>query len=133
MVIGLIGPLGAGKTHLVKGIASGNAGGDAVNVTSPTFTLVHQYPGRLTLYHVDVYRLRGANELFALGFEEWIGPAGVIVVEWADRVRDVIGREALWIEMAAAGESQRLITLEVAGEAAVDCLARLVSVRFSER
>lgn len=99
MTIGLIGPLGAGKTQLVKGIAAGNAAGETPEVTSPTFTLVNEYPGALALYHVDVYRLGDAPALSALGFEEWLRPDAVVVVEWADRVRYALPVETVWIEL----------------------------------
>ncbi len=99
LTIGLVGPLGAGKTQLVKGIAAGNATGETADVTSPTFTLVHEYPGVLTLYHVDVYRLGDTPALAALGFEEWLRPDAVVVVEWADRVRYALPVETVWIEL----------------------------------
>ena len=67
LVIGLVGPLGAGKTQLVKGMAIGNGLDDAREVTSPTFTLVHEYPGKLPLFHLDAYRLSKPEELVALG------------------------------------------------------------------
>jgi len=92
----LIGELGTGKTHLIKGIAQGLAVGSFDSppgdnlakelVTSPTFTLIQEYAGRLTLYHVDAYRLNDARQLEALGFDELCEADGVIVVEWADRV-----------------------------------------------
>ena len=118
-VIGLVGELGAGKTQLVKGIAAGNALEDVRVVTSPTFTLVHEYPGRLHLYHADVYRLRGAADLMALGFEEWIRPDAAVVVEWADRVAAVMPDDVIWIEMHTTGEHAREMTLRATGERAV--------------
>lgn len=123
LTIGLVGPLGAGKTQLVKGIASGNAVGDARRVTSPTFTLIHEYPGRLNLYHVDVYRLRNPAELLALGFDELATPGAVVVVEWADRVRVVMPDEALWVTLTVTGDTCRRLSFVAAGEAATRCLA----------
>lgn len=122
LVIGLAGPLGAGKTQLVKGIAAGNAVHDVRKVTSPTFTLVHEYPGRFTLYHVDVYRLRGPHELVALGFDELLRPDAVVVVEWADRVRSVIPDELLWVELAITGDATRSLVFSAAGEPATRVL-----------
>ncbi len=127
LTIGLVGPLGAGKTQLVKGIASGNAVDDVRKVTSPTFTLVHEYPGRLRLYHADVYRLRGAQDLIALGFEELIRPDTVVVVEWADRVRSVIPDTALWIELTMTGDVGRRVVFSAVDDAAARCLDNLRS------
>lgn len=123
LTIGLVGPLGAGKTQLVKGMATGNAVDDARRVTSPTFTLIHEYPGRLNLYHVDVYRLRNSAELLALGFDELAAPGSVVVVEWADRVRAVMPDEALWITLNFTGEARRRISFLATGDAATRCLA----------
>lgn len=127
LTIGLVGPLGAGKTQLVKGIAAGNAVDDVGKVTSPTFTLVHEYPGRLRLHHVDVYRLRGAQDLIALGFEELIRPDTAVVVEWADRVRSVIPDEALWIELTMTGDAGRRLLFSAVDNAATRCLNHLRS------
>ena len=125
LAIGLVGPLGAGKTQLVKGIAAGNALDDVHKVTSPTFTLVHEYPGRLHLYHVDVYRLGGSQDLAALGFDELIRPDTAVVIEWADRVRSVIPEEALWIELSDQGRTHRRLDFGATGEAAIRCLDSL--------
>lgn len=114
-VIGLVGPLGAGKTHFVKGIAFGNAGDLPCEVTSPTFTLVHEYSGRLTLFHLDAYRLKRSAELFALGFDELIREDTAVVVEWADRVRDAIPFDTLWIEIVPLGESSRRFIFRTGG------------------
>jgi tRNA threonylcarbamoyladenosine biosynthesis protein TsaE len=114
-VIGLVGPLGAGKTHLVKGIAFGNADDKPCEVTSPTFTLVHEYSGRLTLFHLDAYRLNHSAELSALGFDELIRADSAVVVEWADRVRDAMPIDTSWIEMAPLGESSRRFIFRASG------------------
>ncbi len=121
-VIGLVGQLGAGKTQLVKGIATGNGLDDAGRVTSPTFTLVHQYPGRVDLVHVDAYRLAGTQDMLDLGFDEWMDDRAVIVIEWADRVRSAIPDESIWIEFRATGETQRELVCTARGEAATSCL-----------
>lgn len=106
-VIALVGPLGAGKTQLVKGLAAGVGEGDSRKVTSPTFTLVQEYCGRLTLYHIDAYRLKSAAELTALGFEEMIRGDSVLVVEWADRVQSLIPAGALTIRIEPTGDTSR--------------------------
>ena len=84
LVVGLSGDLGAGKTQLVKGLACGL--GIAARVHSPTFTLVNIYAGgRLTLFHLDLYRLETPEQILAAGLDEYLSPAGVTVVEWAER------------------------------------------------
>jgi tRNA threonylcarbamoyladenosine biosynthesis protein TsaE len=83
-IIALSGDLGAGKTQLVKGIARGL--GISSRVHSPTFTLVNVYSGgRLTLFHLDLYRLETREQIFSAGLEEYLNPAGVTVIEWAER------------------------------------------------
>ena len=121
--IGIVGPLGAGKTHLVKGIADGNGAADPRKVTSPTFTLIHEYPGRLRLYHVDAYRLRGPSELIALGFDELVAADSVVAVEWADRVRSAMPKNTLWIEITPMEETTRRLVFRAGGPLAKQDLA----------
>jgi tRNA threonylcarbamoyladenosine biosynthesis protein TsaE len=118
----MVGPLGAGKTHLVKGIAAGNGTVDPRKITSPTFTLIHEYPGRLRLYHVDAYRLRGPSELIALGFDELVASDSVVAVEWADRVRAAMPTDTLWIEIIPIEETTRNLRLHASGPLAKLCL-----------
>lgn len=125
LVVGLVGQLGAGKTQLVKGMAAGNAVDDVRRVTSPTFTLIHEYPGRLRLYHVDAYRLRSAEDLLKLGFDELVQPDAAVVVEWADRVRPALPPDSLWITMTVTGADQRNLSVTAYGESAAACLQRL--------
>ena len=86
-VVLLTGELGAGKTAFVRGLARG-LGADPDEVASPTFVLLTAYPGRLTLHHADLYRLRGDGDERELGLEELPGPGGVLAVEWAERLRE---------------------------------------------
>lgn len=122
ITIGLVGPLGAGKTQLVKGIAAGNAVDDVRRVTSPTFTLVNEYPGTLVLYHLDAYRLKGPRELLALGFDEFVTAESAVVIEWADRVRPVMPEDTLWVEFALTGDTNRRLTFRAAGDISNSCL-----------
>src|SRR5947208_10713503 len=85
-VVALVGPLGAGKTHLVRAVAEGLGIADSRAVSSPTFVLIQEYDARLPIYHFDAYRLRGAAEFFDLGAHEYFEGKGVCLVEWADRV-----------------------------------------------
>ncbi len=109
--VALVGQLGAGKTHLAKGLAVGLGVADDRIVTSPTFVLVNEYKGRVRVFHLDAYRLSGADELEGIGFEEMCGCGGVVLVEWADRVADAMGPETLWVEMSPAGETRRRLRL----------------------
>lgn len=118
LVIGLVGPLGAGKTRFVKGLASGNALDDVRVVTSPTFTLVNEYPGRVRLIHIDVYRLNSPAECTALGFDEMLQKNACIVVEWADRVASILPPDRLWIELMPTGETSRSISVAGLGKCA---------------
>lgn len=128
LTLALVGPLGAGKTRFVKALAQGNATTEAPDVTSPTFTLVHEYPGRVHLYHVDVYRLETSGALYALGWEEWQRPGAVVVIEWADRVRDLLQDDVLWLTFEVTGETSRRLSAMAQGENASGCLSRVVSV-----
>jgi len=110
-VVGLVGPLGAGKTQLAKGLAVGLGVADSRQVNSPTFVLVNEYAGRLHVYHLDVYRLSGVGELEALGFAEMCGGAAVVMVEWADRIASALGPETLWVELSSTGATQRRLVL----------------------
>jgi tRNA threonylcarbamoyladenosine biosynthesis protein TsaE len=110
-VIALAGPLGAGKTQFVKGLAAGLGVVDERNVNSPTFVLVQEYHGRLTLYHLDAYRLGSAAELTAIGFDEICDAGGVVVIEWADRVRSLVPDSAVWVELIPTGAATRRIEL----------------------
>ena len=126
VVVALVGPLGAGKTQLVKGIARGIGEADSGKVTSPTFTLVQEYHGRITLYHIDAYRLKGAAELAALGFDEMIRRDSVVVVEWADRAGAIIPAEALTIRIEPMSETVRRFEFAAADQMAIQCIASLL-------
>ncbi len=110
-VLLLTGELGAGKTAFVRGLASG-LGADPDEVASPTFVLLTAYPGRLTLHHADLYRLRGDGDERELGLEELPGPQGVLAVEWAERLRDRPWPGARRVSLHHAGEDERLIRIE---------------------
>ncbi len=110
-VVLLSGELGSGKTTFVRGLARG-LGADPDEVASPTFVLVTEYAGRLTLYHADLYRLRGDGDEAEVGLEGLPGTAGVLAVEWADRLQEALWARALRIRLAYAGDALRRITIE---------------------
>lgn len=110
-VYALYGELGAGKTHIVKGISKGAGFPHTQDVTSPTFVLVHEYAGRMPIYHIDAYRLGGADELEDLGAEEFFFGEGMCLIEWADRVEDCLPAARLDIFMEHAGPESRKIRI----------------------
>src|SRR5262245_5467931 len=106
-VIALVGPLGAGKTHLVRAVAEALGIAASRMVSSPTFVLIQEYPARLPIYHFDAYRLRSPAEFADLGVQEYFDGNGVCLVEWADRVTAQLPAERLLISIAITGESSR--------------------------
>jgi tRNA threonylcarbamoyladenosine biosynthesis protein TsaE len=118
-VVALVGPLGSGKTTLVKSVADGAGVEDERLVNSPTFVLVNEYEATqrdepLHLYHIDVYRLRGSEDLEALGFEEMYA-FGAVLIEWAERVEDVLPADRLHIEIMPLGEDDRRFLCRATG------------------
>lgn len=114
-VVALIGPLGAGKTHIVAAIAEGLGLRDRRLVASPTFGLIHEYPARLPIYHFDVYRLKNLAEFQDLGAHEYFEGAGVCLIEWADKVEPCLPDDYLRIEIDVTGETTRRLHLAAAG------------------
>lgn len=107
-VIGLVGGLGAGKTHWTKGLVA--ALGSPAEVTSPTFGLVHEYPGgRLPVFHLDFYRLETADELIELGWDEYLEAGGVIVAEWADKFPELLPTGTQWRFFSIEADGSRTI------------------------
>lgn len=116
----LRGDLGAGKTTLVKGIAEALDAADADEVTSPTFTLIHEYEGTrdgapMKLYHIDLYRIEGERQLETLGLDELSGSDTVVLVEWGEKFPSVVNRSNGEIVMKSTGGDSRKITLTLKG------------------
>lgn len=112
MVICLNGELGSGKTIFTKGFA--NALGIDDNVTSPTFNIIKEYDGELPLYHMDVYRLDGNTE--GVGIEEYFSKDGVVIIEWANTIKDILPPERLDIKFKVAGENSRILLVTPHGK-----------------
>jgi len=107
--LALVGDLGAGKTHLTKGIVAGL--GCAAAVTSPTFSIVHEYAGgRLPVFHFDFYRLESAEELLNIGWDDYLDAVGIAVVEWADKFPDLLPAGTQWWRFSIAPEGARTLT-----------------------
>ena len=116
-IVCLTGDLGTGKTHFVKGFAKG------LNIeeyiTSPTFTIVNEYQGRLKLYHFDVYRVDDPDEIYAIGFDEYIFSSAVSIIEWANLIEELIPEESLRINIVKIpkkGDNYREIEISYIGE-----------------
>ena len=109
-IIGLIGQLGSGKTHLIKGIAAGAGAEKSKNVTSPTFVIVNEYKGRLDIYHIDAYRLNSVSQFEMIGFDDYCYPDSVVLIEWADKVASVLEQvDYILIELFSTGKTIREI------------------------
>ena len=109
-VVAVCGPLGSGKTHLIKGIAAGAGATDNKLVNSPTFVIVNEYAGRLDIYHIDAYRLNSVSEFEMLGFDDFCYPHSVVLIEWADKVETILRNlDYIRIELEHAGEIKREI------------------------
>jgi len=115
-VLALWGELGAGKTLFARGIAWGLAVAREIPITSPTFTFIHEYEGRLHLYHLDLYRLSHPNELDTLPWKEALYGRGAAVVEWPDRLGGDLPPERWDIEIRVTGDISREILLRAVGE-----------------
>ena len=108
MVIALVGGLGAGKTHWAKGFVAGI--GSAAEVTSPTFGLIHEYPGgRLPVFHLDFYRLESAAELVALGWDELVDQNALILAEWGDKFPELMPTDTRWLQFTVEPDGSRTV------------------------
>lgn len=121
--IALYGPLGAGKTAFVRGIAQG-LGASPTAVTSPTFVLIHEYQGRLPLAHMDWYRIRSLRELESTGVMEYFSGQTVTAIEWADKGVDLLPRDRIEVTMSHCTAQSRMIQLNATGPASEDVLVR---------
>jgi tRNA threonylcarbamoyladenosine biosynthesis protein TsaE len=109
-VVAMYGDLGAGKTAFVRGMARGM--GLRCRVSSPTFTIVNEYLGQRELIHFDMYRLSGADELFDIGWEDYLARGAVCAVEWSEKVEDAFYGDELRVTIEKTGETARRITIE---------------------
>ena len=125
LVIGLSGPLGSGKTTFVQGLAAGLDVPAAFAVTSPTFTLVNAYPGRLPLYHADLYRLGEDADLESIGLYDCMDEFGVLAIEWADLAPADLPEIRLEIHLEIVSDTGRRISLRAYGLAPENLLRQL--------
>jgi len=110
-VVALIGELGSGKTCITRGIARGVGVPEKYRITSPTFTLINEYPGRKTLYHLDIYRLSGQQDLEDMGYEEYFYSDGIIVIEWAEKIEEILPEGCFTIHLTYLDENRRELNI----------------------
>ena len=110
-VIALYGDLGAGKTTIIRGIAQGL--GISSRVTSPTFTIVNEYPGKIPLFHFDMYRIADKDELFEIGWDEYLERDGICIVEWSENIEGAFPPGTIRIRIDKLDENKRSITINL--------------------
>ena len=125
LVIALTGDLGSGKTALVQGLASGLEVPAEYYITSPTFTLINEYPGRYPLVHVDLYRLENLHDLEDIGLDDLMYDQAVIAIEWADKLSDGRPAEHLAIVMEIIDADCRKLSLVASGQNEVNLVIAL--------
>ncbi len=113
-VIAMRGGLGAGKTAFVRGFAA--AMGVSDRVTSPTFTIVNEYSGKIPIFHFDMYRLSSSDELFEIGWEDYISQNGVCIVEWSENTDDIFDSSTVSVTIEKLSDSDRKITVSIPEE-----------------
>ena len=112
-VVAYFGGLGMGKTAFTRGLARGL--GCRGRVTSPTFTIVNEYEGRTPLFHFDMYRLGSSDELFDIGWDDYLARGGVCAVEWSERVSDALPEDTIFVDIARTDEHEDWRTITVTG------------------
>lgn len=122
-IVCLDGDLGAGKTHISKGIAKGL--GIEEEITSPTFTIVQEYEGKIPLYHFDVYRIACSEEMYNVGFEDYLNKNGAIIIEWSEIIRDILPNERLEIKIIYAPEGGRYFSFCAFGKRHEELLRKI--------
>jgi tRNA threonylcarbamoyladenosine biosynthesis protein TsaE len=110
-VVALVGDLGTGKTQFIKGLAEGVGVGKATYVSSPSFTLINEYPGRIPFYHIDLFRLESEKEAEGIGLEEYVRGNGITAIEWADKISSLLPEELLWVQIYYTGKNTRSIEI----------------------
>ena len=112
-VLAFTGSLGMGKTAFTRGLARGL--GCRGRVTSPTFTIVNEYDGKTPLFHFDMYRLSSSDELFDIGWDDYLARGGVCAVEWSERVSDALPDDTIYVDIARGEEDENTRTITVTG------------------
>ena len=125
LIIALTGDLGSGKTAFVQGLAKGLEVPDGYYITSPTFTLINEYPGRYPLVHVDLYRLETIDGLEDIGLDEMLHGQAVLSIEWADKLSDGLPAEHLLVTLEIIDDDRRTLGLNATGQNVVNLIKAL--------
>ena len=131
-VVALAGELGAGKTHFIKGLAVGAGVGKPTYVSSPSFTLINEYHGKVPFYHIDLFRLESQREAEGLGLEDYLHGGGITAIEWADKIPSLLPGEMLLIDIVYSGKNTRSIEMIGKGKRYEELLKEF-GMRNSER
>ncbi len=127
-VIALVGELGSGKTLFSQGLAEGLQVPETFYITSPTFTIINEYPGRIPFYHLDFYRLNSAAEFSELGLEEILYGRGAVAIEWAERLGEDLPEQRLEVHLEFRNETSRSLTFSAFGARLEERLATLAAL-----
>ena len=125
MVLALEGDLGCGKTVFVKGLAEGLQVPESIYVTSPSYALIHEYPGRLPLFHIDLYRIENPADIDELGLFDIMDGQNVVAIEWAERIRNALPPEGMTLRFEILHDEVRKISMTASGLQAQDVLRTL--------
>ena len=125
MVLALEGDLGSGKTVFVKGLAEGLRVPEDIYVTSPSYTLIHEYPGRLPLSHIDLYRIENPGDIDELGLFDSMDGKNVVAIEWAERIREALPSDGMTLRFEILNDEVRKISMRASGLQALDVLRTL--------
>jgi tRNA threonylcarbamoyladenosine biosynthesis protein TsaE len=132
-IVALVGELGAGKTQFIKGLAAGVGIGNPTYISSPSFTLINEYPGKIPFYHVDLFRLEREKEAEELGLEDYLQGGGITAIEWADKIPSLLPKEMLFIHIAYTGKNTRSIEMIGKGKRYQELVSQMQSSEFGVR
>ena len=110
MVVAFFGDMGSGKTVFTRGLAKGLHCTE--HVSSPTFALVHEYPGKITLYHFDMYRIMDTEDLYATGYDDYLESGGILAIEWSENIEDALPEHTIFVTITADGPESRTIEFD---------------------
>jgi len=132
-VVALVGELGSGKTQFIKGMATGVGVGKPTYISSPSFTLINEYPGRIPFYHIDLFRLEWEKEAEELGLEDYFQGEGITAIEWADKIPALLPKEILLIRIAYTGKNIRSIEIIAKGKRYLNLIDQIRSSELGIR
>jgi tRNA threonylcarbamoyladenosine biosynthesis protein TsaE len=124
-VVALVGELGAGKTQFIKGLAAGVGIGNPTYISSPSFTLINEYPGKIPFYHIDLFRLGREKEAEELGLEDYFQGGGITAIEWADKIPSLLPKEMLFISIRYIDKNIRSVEIIGKGKRFEDLVKEL--------